>query len=1169
MRTHHTHLRLVSAAAVWAVCLPWLSPPAAWGYGNLQFRDARTNIVNTLWNQREYDSATFSNGIPWMISTNFTASTLSGLNSSQFRGIVSNSFATWQSVPETRIRFTYGGITTNNPSGTNIVSLPPSSKLDGDNIVGFGSLPSGVLGLTCQFVLNDQYTFTGTNNAFGGTDPDPDIPEGTYPSGTVLDADIQLSTTANWSVTGEYGKMDLQAVITHEIGHFIGLSHSVVGAPYPATMYPFAENNPDGLAARSLYADDRAGVAAYYPAPTFSTTFGSISGQVRRQDNGKAVPSAHVVARLTNDLAHVVACYADTNGQYRIDGLVPGAYILRVEPLPKVAMWAGINTIVTNRDLDFLPQIYANGAREADATLLIATASDIISNCNLTVLDGDVADLSEDDDVLTQAKAISTDGNKEFHNVCPAGDIDYFTFNGVAGMEYLIRTADYGSNAVSYVTLSDSSGMLLAAQKDDSYGAWIAFQPQHTDDYHLAIKSWSRQYVTSDANGAGTQYSISILEQSPITRHVSVTTGSDTTGTGSQGNPWGTIRHALTNVTATARIPISIRVAGGTYPERISLPAHISLYGGFAPSTWVREIHTFPSIIDGGGVGTNVTASSPRTRFDGFTVQRGRLGIMAEGLWNNPIIALNTIISNTAPYEDSDTKGGGLYINSGSSAIILNNTIRHNTGRVRGGGILVMDSVPLIYDNHISHNNITWEWGNTWGGGAGIHVVQFLYYWSAEMNNNRIIGNHSNGYGGGLLCSLSYQEQVQRNIISCNSARLSGGGLFVDGFASGPRVDCNVFAANCAGGQGGAAANGYSAYFKRNIFVGNNAQDASALFTVEPLFNNVFVGNSAPTGSTALVVPSSDWTYRTFVCAGNTVAHNAGDGIGINHYYREHSVEIDNNIIWRNSSTGIREIGQNSDPSFCFNNIIENCGGGYFDYDTATIYTSAADINTRVSDGQFGFVDGNVDWQPDFMVAPSGWAAAISYDSNSFQSTLSDPSNSFIPGALAGIALNPNTNQWLHFYIVTNTASTITVWGDMTAVATAGCRYAVFDWHLSRDSQNIDAGTNLIGAAAIDMDGESRPTGAAFDIGADEFVDGDGDDLASVWEARYGLNPSLADTDGDGMPDGWELAYRDPWVPSDGNFDTDGDGMPDSGESIAGTDPDDRESLFRMLSITR
>jgi fibronectin-binding autotransporter adhesin len=62
------------------------------------------------------------------------------------------------------------------------------------------------------------------------------------------------------------------------------------------------------------------------------------------------------------------------------------------------------------------------------------------------------------------------------------------------------------------------------------------------------------------------------------------------------------------------------------------------------------------------------------------------------------------------------------------------------------------------------------------------------------------------------------------------------------------------------------------------------------------------------------------------------------------------------------------------------------------------------------------------------------------------------------------------------------------------------------------------------------------------------------------------LNPD-ADADGDGIPNGWELAHGlDPFNPLDAAADNDGDGMSNLQEYLAGTNPTNRASSFRITS---
>jgi MYXO-CTERM domain-containing protein len=63
-------------------------------------------------------------------------------------------------------------------------------------------------------------------------------------------------TTTNTNV-----QIDLQSILTHEAGHFLGLAHSLVN---DATMYP--SYNKGDVSFRDLSQDDQQGVCAIYPA---------------------------------------------------------------------------------------------------------------------------------------------------------------------------------------------------------------------------------------------------------------------------------------------------------------------------------------------------------------------------------------------------------------------------------------------------------------------------------------------------------------------------------------------------------------------------------------------------------------------------------------------------------------------------------------------------------------------------------------------------------------------------------------------------------------------------------------------------------------------------------------------------------------------------------------
>jgi Matrixin len=79
-------------------------------------------------------------------------------------------------------------------------------------------------------------------------------------TGAIFDADIEINSFDNdFSTTDEPTATDLQAVLTHEVGHFLGLDHSTF---LNATMQ--ANYDSSSLGARTLSSDDIAGICSIY-----------------------------------------------------------------------------------------------------------------------------------------------------------------------------------------------------------------------------------------------------------------------------------------------------------------------------------------------------------------------------------------------------------------------------------------------------------------------------------------------------------------------------------------------------------------------------------------------------------------------------------------------------------------------------------------------------------------------------------------------------------------------------------------------------------------------------------------------------------------------------------------------------------------------------------------
>jgi hypothetical protein len=95
-------------------------------------------------------------------------------------------------------------------------------------------------------------------------------------------------------------------------------------------MFPIAFA-PGSIAARTLKADDIAGITDLYPEAESTRTAGSISGRVTKDD--QPVFGAHIVAFDVARGTSVGTFSLGAQGQFSVASLAPGVYILRTEPL--------------------------------------------------------------------------------------------------------------------------------------------------------------------------------------------------------------------------------------------------------------------------------------------------------------------------------------------------------------------------------------------------------------------------------------------------------------------------------------------------------------------------------------------------------------------------------------------------------------------------------------------------------------------------------------------------------------------------------------------------------------------------------------------------------------------------------------------------------------------
>ncbi len=224
---------------------------------------------------------------------------------------VGRAFSTWDGVASADIGYRFAGFTESRPGMD-----------DGLSTIGFLSEPA-----LDRVLASTSYLIDGL-------------------TGELLESDIFFNSAFPWSARteGEAARWDVQSIAVHEIGHLNGLGHSAIGETQlvgggrrvlstGAVMFPIALGLGD-TSARTLKADDIAGLTDLYPSESSSDATGSLSGRVIK--NGSGVFGAHVVAFNPGTGDQVGNFTLNTNGRFSIAGLTPGPYLLRVEPLDDV-----------------------------------------------------------------------------------------------------------------------------------------------------------------------------------------------------------------------------------------------------------------------------------------------------------------------------------------------------------------------------------------------------------------------------------------------------------------------------------------------------------------------------------------------------------------------------------------------------------------------------------------------------------------------------------------------------------------------------------------------------------------------------------------------------------------------------------------------------------------
>ena len=227
-----------------------------------------------------------------------TANVSSG---SDVLGAIRASMSAWESIQTAAVRF----------ADLQITSLESADSSDGMSLITMADTPAnaqlmgpGTLGLT-RLIFDP------------GT-------------GVIHESDMILNPGVSFSTNLSPDTYDVQAVVTHELGHALGCDHAVAQND---TMFYTADKGE--FFPRFLSVDDAAFATFTYPNPARSAMVGSITGRVTMSGlvlgGGGALGTSVTAMDLDRNL--IYTALADSDGRYALTGPIPGRYAFYVEPL--------------------------------------------------------------------------------------------------------------------------------------------------------------------------------------------------------------------------------------------------------------------------------------------------------------------------------------------------------------------------------------------------------------------------------------------------------------------------------------------------------------------------------------------------------------------------------------------------------------------------------------------------------------------------------------------------------------------------------------------------------------------------------------------------------------------------------------------------------------------
>ena len=279
------------------------------------------------------------------VTLNFDIGTLGTLTNAEADQLVQEAMQFWNDVSTANIQLTQGNDLDFDVDVTNYdtIYLNTSDNLipviyDDDGSIT-AQLQGAIAGRQVAGLASSQF-FLGTND---------------YVNGYLI-----INGAAEQSSSVPLPVETLKLIITHELGHLLGVDHSQLDkqAICPSRsnefplMYPVGNCRQDSPI--TLAANDAAALTSLYPASNMSSSYGEISGFLVDAGSGAGIKGANVWARNTDgDVFSVVSDFLEQDtGFFRL--LVPqGTYELHVAAInPSFAGGSSVGPYTANAAAD-------------------------------------------------------------------------------------------------------------------------------------------------------------------------------------------------------------------------------------------------------------------------------------------------------------------------------------------------------------------------------------------------------------------------------------------------------------------------------------------------------------------------------------------------------------------------------------------------------------------------------------------------------------------------------------------------------------------------------------------------------------------------------------------------------------------------------------------------